>query len=233
MGDAAMQNMIKTKCPAKGLWLVLFMLAVSSCLFSTNSYGGKLMEPTYLYETEETSTLKPQEFPLNGGLLGNGWMAGGYSSISLFPVPQENAVGTNDMFNAVTLISFPGKRISYDKYFKNAVDDTRGGTAYLPIISKDVIGFAQARSFLIYDFKKKIHREFRFTMSIAKNIKKAATADARQRLFLFEIEGHSGSSDPWDISKSLSLMDLSREEPKLVKKIPKALGVVWSVVAAH
>ena len=92
--------------PTKRFWRVLSMLVICSCLFSTNSYGGKnKMKP--LYDIKEAQSLKPQEIKLNGGLFGTGIMAGGHSNISLFPVPQDNAVGTNDMDNAITLISFP------------------------------------------------------------------------------------------------------------------------------
>jgi hypothetical protein len=153
-------------------------------------------------------------------------------NISLFSVPQESSVGTNDIGNAITLISFTKAKISYDKYFRNAVDDIGGGGTYIPVISPDVIGFGQVRIFLIYDFKKKIHREFRLFMSIGKSIDKIAIADARQRHFIFEIEKElRGSNDAWAISKSLHLFDLSGDKPILLKEMAKDTGVVWSVVS--
>ena len=225
-----MKRMIKTRHLARGLRFVLTALVISACLFSTNSFGGKKkMEP--LYNINEAQSLKPQEFQLNSGLFGTDLFASVSSNISLFPVPQDNAVGTNDMNNAITLISFHKDHINFDKYFKNAVDGIRGGGVYMPLVSKDVIGLGQVRRFMIYDFKKKIHRKFRIAMSIGKTIEKVATADARQRHFIFEIEGHSGKSpDPWDTASTLQLMDLSGEEPKLIKEIPIGKGVMWSVV---
>jgi hypothetical protein len=198
------------------------LLFGSGCLNSTNSYGGSAMEPSYLYELKNIngdSPLEPQKFKSKS------------RNISLFPVPQDSSVGTNDLSNAITLISFTKAKISYDKYFRNAVDDIGGGGTYIPVISPDVIGFGQVRIFVIYDFKKKIHREFRLFMSIAKSIEKIAIADARQRHFIFEIEKElSGSNDPWAISKSLQLFDLSGDKPFLIKELPKETGVTWSVV---
>ncbi len=71
--------------------------------------------------------LQPQTFKIGG-------LFGGYRNISIFPVPQNNAVGSNDMGNAVTIISFPKDKIDYDKYFRNA-DDIMGRGKYLPPIS--------------------------------------------------------------------------------------------------
>lgn len=229
-----MESMKISNKPAKYLWIVLYLFVISSCLFATDSYGGKKMEPSYLYESDlkNARELKPLKYTLDRS-----------TSISLFPVPQDNSVGTNDMNNAITLISFhkggflssltssQKNPISIDKYFKNAVNDIGGGGQYLPVISKDVIGFGQTRSFLIYDFKKKIHREYTIVVSLAKTIEKVAIADVRQRRFIFEIEAHnSRSNDPWDINKKLQLMDLSGQEAKLIKEIPKKSGVIWTVV---
>lgn len=218
-----------------GLWFAMTMIVIGSCLFSTNSYGGnKKMEPTYFNDKKdfnEATELKPQKFKPGGGLFGTGWMTAGAKNISLFPVPQANSVGTNSIHNAITLISFPGKRMSMDNYFKNAVDDIRGGGIYIPVISKDVIGLGQVRRFMIFDFKKKIHRNYRIAMSISNEIKKIAITDARSKEFLFEIEGHRGKSpDAWDTSSSLVLMSLYNDEPKTIKEIPIGDAVVWSVV---
>jgi hypothetical protein len=206
----------------------MIMFIISGCLFSTNSYGGKKME--YLYDIKEATELKPQEFESTGGLLGTR-LFGGYTSVILFPLPQANSVGSTRMGNAITQISFPGKRISFDRHFKNAVEDMDASEVFLPVVSKDVIGIGLPRKFLLFDFKKKIHREFTITPSISETIAKAVIVDARKKLFLFEISGHSGNSpNPWDISSSLMLMDLNGTEPKVVKEMQVARYFQWSVV---
>ncbi|RQW86588.1 MAG: hypothetical protein EHM79_09410 [Geobacter sp.] len=206
----------------------MIIFIISGCLFSTNGYGGRKME--YLYDIKEATELKPQGFEATGGLLGTK-LFGGYENIYLFPLPQANSVGSTQMGNAITQISFPGKRISFDRHFKNAVEDMDAGEVFLPVVSKDVIGIGLPRKFLLFDFKKKIHREFKITPSISETIAKAVIVDARKNLFLFEISGHSGNSpNPWDISSSLMLMDLNGTEPKVVKEIPVARYFQWYVV---
>jgi hypothetical protein len=88
------------------------------------------MESEYLYERKYYQTsanaLSPQTSKISG-------LFGGYNHISIFPVPQDNAVGSNDMGNAITIISFPKGKIDYDKYFRNA-KDISGSGKYLPPI---------------------------------------------------------------------------------------------------
>jgi len=190
-------------------------------LFSTNAiaHGGTQMESTYLYERKnyqtKTIALQPQTFKI-GGLFG-----GFYEDISIFPVSQDNAVGSNDMGNAITIISFPKSKIDYDKYFRNA-DDIVGGGKYLPPISQDLIGFGQVRVFHLFDFKKKLHREYSIVSSVSQYIEKIAIADASRRRFLFEIESQKADpKGPWDVNYSLQLIELNGDKNTLIKEIPK------------
>ena len=172
-----------------------------------------------LYNINESKSLDPQIFH-----------TGKESSLSLFPVPQDNAIGTNDLNNAITVLSFNKEKINYDKYFKNAVDDVEGGGEYIPIISQDIIGFGQTRRFLLYDFRYKICQNYRIVGSLGKTIEKIAIANGRQRHFIFEIEAHNErSEDPWDYTSALLLMDLSEKEARKIKEIDKGKGVTWSV----
>ena len=66
-----------------------------------------------------------------------------YTNVSLFPVPHANSVGSTQMGNAITEISFPGKRISFDRHFRNAVENMDVSEVFLPLVSKDVIGIGQ------------------------------------------------------------------------------------------
>src|SRR6185369_12620124 len=170
-----MQSMTEIKYRIKCLWCLLSILVINGCLFSTNTYGGNKMEP--LYNINEAKTLEPQVYD-----------TGTRSSLSLFPVPQDNSIGTNDMNNAITLLSFHKGKITYDKYFKNAVKDVEGGGEYLPVISQSLIGFGQSRRFLLYNFRTKICQNYRIVVSLEKTIEKIAIADTRQRHFIFEIK---------------------------------------------
>ena len=188
-------------------------------LLSTTAiaHGGIKMESTYLYEEKDYQTkvlaMPPQTFK-SGGLFG------GYNNISIFPVPQNNSVGTNDMGNAITIISFPKGKIDYDKHFSRA-DDISGGGKYLPPISPDLIGFGQVRVFHLFDFKKKLHREYRIVFPFSQYIEKIAIADAPLRHFIFEIESQKADpKGPWDVNYSLQLVDLSGDKNNLIKEIP-------------
>jgi hypothetical protein len=194
-----------------------FALAVVLCLFSTAAEGGdKKMEP--LYDTKGAATLAPQVFRTDSAF-----------GLSLFPVPQDNAVGTNTLDNAITLISFPRGRIAYERHFKNAVDDVGATGTYLPVIDAETIGFGQTRRFLLYNFKTGRHEKYRIVFPVDETIIKIATADAARRWFIFEIEAmNSQSEDHRDKSFSLQLMDLSGKEPKLIKMIPKPIGSTWA-----
>jgi len=216
-----MKHFTETPHLPRGLWFVLSMLIINCCLFTTNTYGGnKKMKPSNLYDIKEAKSLDPQIFTVKTT-----------SSLSLFPVPQNNSIGTNDMNNAITLISFPKGKIDYDKYFKNAFEQVGGGGEYIPVISPDTIGFGQTRRFVLYNFKTKKHSRYRVAASIDESIQKIAIASAWLKHFVFEIKGYDNKSeDHKDYTSSLQLIDLSGEESKLLKKIPIETGAIWSVV---
>lgn len=208
--------------------LKAFAAVVYLLFFTATVHGAAKMKS--LYDVKGVLELKPQEFKATGGLFGTR-MFGGYKSVSLFPVPMANSVGTNNMGNAITVISFPGKRISFDRYFKNADELIDYGETYFPVLTQDMIALGLPRKFMLFDFKKKIHRTLTITPDIAENIGKAAVVDARKKLFMFELARYTGkSSSPWDFSGSLALMDLSGEETKLLKELPIPRHFLWYVV---
>jgi hypothetical protein len=199
------------------IWMA-FVAFLGMAIFSVTARGADVSEP--LYNINEASTLRPEEYSVRG------------RSLALFPVPHGNSVGTNDMGNAITLLTFKEGRLSLDKYFRNAAHDFEGGGIYLPVISDDKIGFAQVRRFLLFNFQTESCRDYRIVMSLAKTIEKVAIVDSHKKHFLFEIQAHNPrSEDPWDFTTSLLLMDLSGTEPKLIKELPKEIGVAWSVVS--
>ncbi len=177
------------------------------------------MEP--LYDMEEAVKLEPQIYKIDAS-----------TTLSLFPVPKDNAVGTNDIRNAVSILSFPKEKLSVKHYFKRSLRDIRGGGTYLPVISKDMIGFGHTRAFYLFNFKNGNAEEYRIVFSLDDTIEEIAVADAEKRRFIFEIESHRhGSPDPWDISHSFHLIDLSEKKVNLLKKLPRDKGATW--IAAY
>jgi len=106
----------------------------------------------------------------------------------------------------------------------------RGGGTYLPVIGEDTIGFGQTRRFVLYNFKTKIHQKYRIVFPIEETIEKIAIADAEKLRFIFEIEEQNRrSSDPSDYTNSLQLIDLSGQDVKVIKKMPRHTGSTWTV----
>jgi len=197
----------------------------------TTTDGDSSMKPPALYEKSDLASVTnpPQVFNIKGGLFNGGGLFGGYRNVSIFSVPIDNAVGSNDMGNAITVISFPKEKIEFEKYFRNAVEQLQGGGVYLPTATPNLVGFAQVRRFVLFDLKHKTHREYRIEMSIGNTIEKVAVADAGRRRFLMEIEEQRrGTSDPWDSNKILKLIDLSEEKHKILKELPKGPGTTWT-----
>jgi hypothetical protein len=210
--------MLKDKCwrfllQNLAVWTILFL---GYCFFFMPvSFGGQKMEP--LYDLTQAATLEPQTYRTRS------------PNLSLFPVPQDNAVGTNDMGNAITLLSFRRGRLVTDTHFRNAAYRFAGGGTYLPVIDQNTIGFAQSRRFLLFDFKKRICRDYDITTAMTKNIERVAIADARQKHFIFEIQAHNPrSEDPWDFTSYLLLMDLSMSEPKILKELNIGKTIYWT-----
>jgi WD40 repeat protein len=214
-----MQLLKTTKDHGKKICCVLLALVISVFLSSISCFGEKNMDP--IYNIDEAKSISPEVYNVESS-----------SSLSLFPVPQNNAIGTNDLNNAITILSFHKRKVKYNQYFKNAFSQVGGGGIFLPVFSQDTIGFGQVRRFVFYNFETKKHERYRIAASIEDTIEKIAVADAEKRQFIFEVEAHNpGSDDPWDFTNHLQLMDLSGEEPKLIKEILREKGVTWSVVA--
>jgi hypothetical protein len=174
------------------------------------------MEP--LYNINEAGALKPEVYKI-----------GTDSILSLFPVPPDNSIGTNDLNNSITLLSFHKGKIKQEQYFKNAFDQVGGGGTFIPVIAQDTIGFGQVRRFVFYNFRTKVHQRFRIVVSLDETIQKIAIADARLRHFIFEIKEYDRKSeDHRDYTDHLLLMDLSGKEAKLIKEINIGNVTVWT-----
>jgi len=197
---------------------VVLALAAVLCLFSTAAEGGEIKKMETLYDTKGAATLTPQVFK-----------TGRVNGFALFAVPQDNAVGTNTLDNAITLISFPRGKIAYERHFRNAVDDVGATGTYLPVIDAETIGFGQTRRFLLYNFRTGRHEKYRVVFPVDETIIKIATADAARRRFIFEIEAmNPRSEDHRDVAYSLQLMDLSGKEPRTIKRMPIPVGSIWA-----
>jgi hypothetical protein len=74
----------------------------------------------------------------------------------IFSVPSENAVGTNSLNNAITLLRFDKDKISYDEVRKDFIDGVGSGDKFYPgIFSDKWIGYTQTRGFLLFNLADK------------------------------------------------------------------------------
>ena len=192
-------------------------------LCHSNVFGETEMKIQFLYDNADfknNMSILPVTFNIHS------------RNISLFAVPHNNSVGTNDTANGITVISFPNGRMTYDTYFRHFTDDIGGGGIFMPVISPESIGFGQVRRFLLCNFSRGYCRKFRIAMSINDTIEKIATSDGRRDRFIFEIESQNiNSNDPWDTSSVLQLIDLSGDQPKTISEIHIGSVSVWSVVS--
>jgi len=208
---------------------VTAMVALGVVFLSAVAHGIDTMDSAYLYEEKDyqirTVSMPPQVFKISGGLFGS------YRNVSLFPVPFDNAVGSNDMGNAITIISFLKGKIDYDRYFRNAADDMSGGGEFVSQTAKDILGYGQVRRFLLFDFKKKLHREYRIVFPITQYIQKITLADAERKRFLFEIESQKrNTKNSFDTDSFIQLIDLSDDRHNVIKELAKPAGTIWTTI---
>lgn len=177
------------------------------------------MEPLYDLNKPDFG-MKPEEYNVNYPM-----------SLTLFPLPMEGAIGTNDLNdNAITSMIFKKGKIKYDTWFKRAVDDISGGGHVVSVVEEGLIGIAQARRFALFNFKTKYADDFFISRSIDDSIRKAFVADAKKRHFLFEIKrfDHNSQSTE-DFTQLIWLMDLSGGRMQLLRELEKPYGLNWFV----
>lgn len=75
---------------------------------------------------------------------------------SIFPVPAENAVGTNVIDFAITLLRFEGDKIHYDQLIKGHPGASAGGLySHCPVFDREWIAYGQSRGFSLFNIKTK------------------------------------------------------------------------------
>jgi len=132
----------------------------------------------------------------------------------LFEVPKCKSVGTNTIDNEITLITFDKDHLNFESKFKDAFLQIGGGSlTFLPMISKEIIGYAQTRRFLMFNIPKETYERYRICMPLEEDIIGAAIADAKYLLFIFNICIYDeDASSANDYRKVLRLIDLSAKK---------------------
>jgi hypothetical protein len=75
---------------------------------------------------------------------------------NIFSVPVENAVGTNSINNAITLLRFNEDKIEYDEVKSDFVEGVGIGDKFYPqMYGGPWIGYTQTRGFLLFNIQEK------------------------------------------------------------------------------
>jgi len=179
--------------------------------------GVPPMDP--IYDIREAASLKPSEHKI-----------GGSTQVNLFPVPQDGAVGTNSLKNAITVCMFSKNGMRSINHFHNAVSGMSPSGQYMPLLSKDAIAFGMTRGFTIFDFTHKKVRDFTIHTSIYRDIEQVCATDAEKNLFLFWSKEDEPDAAYLGNTKSfLRLFDLSGEKAILLEKRPLQDYETWEV----
>ena len=144
----------------------------------------------------------------------------------IFSVPEPNAVGTNDIDNAISVLVFKDAneetKNAIEKHIvkKNFLDEVTGAFdfRYLPLWSNDEIAYSQSRGFIIANVKKKSVEIQTVCEGISSgDIGNVAVLDARKRIFVFEILRPKGGpkGELWD-SKTLRIVHFDKGEMQIV-----------------
>ncbi len=202
-------NLLWLKPMVKGLILACSVVALQ---------GNAPMDP--LYDLQNSASIKANIFKIPQE-----------ETIHLFPVPQDNSIGTNDLGDAVNIFQFIGKRIWIKTFFANSVKHISDGGHYLPVFAPNKVGFAKERFFVLGDFSTRKIQDYDIIISLEKTIINAGVADASRNRFFFEIESENPNSEDYrDVIKFIWLVETDNKQPNVLKKIKKQKGSVWLVL---
>jgi len=180
-------------------------------------FGAPPMDP--IYDIREAASLKPIGHKIDG-----------INQANLFPVPQDGAVGTNSLKNAITICMFSKNGMRSIHYFHNAVSGMSPSGQYMPLLSKDAIAYGMTRGFTIFDFTHKKVRDFTIHTSIDRDIEQVRATDAEKNLFLFESKEDEPDAAYLGNTKTFfRLFDLSGDKPLLLEKRQTQDYETWEV----
>ena len=115
-------------------------------------------------------------------------MVGLSDNIDIFSVPVKNAVGTNSINNAITLLRFNNDQIVFDELRRNFIDGVGSGNKYYPgIFSDKWIGYTQTRGFLLFNVQDKSFADQIPLQSGDEYFTKVVSFDAEKQQFLFQL----------------------------------------------
>jgi hypothetical protein len=106
----------------------------------------------------------------------------------IFSVPVENAVGTNCLNNAITLLKFNNDQVEYDEVKRDFINGVGEGDKYYPgIFSEQWIGYTQTRGFLLFNLKDKTFADHIPLQSGDEYFTGVSAFDGSKKQFVFQV----------------------------------------------
>ncbi len=113
----------------------------------------------------------------------------------IFPVPVENAIGTIDFNNAITIIKFNGDtKPDYDIVARNFLSEVTGDFdfGYCPVFSDEIIAYTQTRWAVVANIKTGRVETPVLTKSLDNIIGGIASLDTARNLFVVDLRTPAG-----------------------------------------
>lgn len=105
----------------------------------------------------------------------------------IFSVPVENAVGTNNLNDAITLFRFINDEIVYDEVKRGFVDGVGIGDKFYPnMFNGPWVGYTQTRGFLLFNFEDKNGLRYMPRMTGDEYYTDVKTFDENRLQFIFQ-----------------------------------------------
>ena len=136
------------------------------------------------------------------------------SLVKIFSVPKKNSVGTNDINNAISNLTFQDDKVIYTVQKKDFLEYVGGGAQYHIVINDEYIGYSQERRFILFNYKENSFRKFVITTDGDEYVSKVQVLDWEKRLFVFEVL----QTCEHYYKKFVRIFYLKDEEQRLIKE---------------
>ncbi|MBD3315667.1 MAG: hypothetical protein GF344_07770 [Chitinivibrionales bacterium] len=151
---------------------------------------------------------------------------------NIFAVPQPNAVGTNDLDNALKLLEFQSDGKVKQKTIKKDFLEMVSGPfdfRFLPVVNDEEIAYSQTRGFILANVRRKeveIHT-IEWKALTGSDIGNVAILDGKTKTFVFEMRSSNGNDagDTWH-DKTLRVLRFSDGKIDTIGERPAGIKTI-------
>jgi len=137
---------------------------------------------------------------------------------NLFPVPKKNAVATNDLDNAITLLRFNGDNLRYWHVNRNYTDENSGDYSFffMDVYSDEEIGYSQTRGFARIWMDGLRVEEYTIVKGLDGLIGRVECLDHSKGLFAFSVLMPNGDNE----SRTLKVLKFKGNDFAVMRSMP-------------